>query len=325
MVAIIKKIIEFFGGEKAHITGTSGVEVDLGVKGYGCIPVIHGYRANGPIDAPTNVVAGDLVFGIGSRTWAGTGFTDHSTSAIHMVALENHSSSAQGTDFRILVTPVGSSHDGRKQMVQYLASPTGLRARMRLSGPDTGRLMFQTDEVGANTSVCAIPHAGMAANFQARDSHTPDFGRLFFEANATSNHRIVSDAGGNGVVRPVSVVVGSETSTTFSTDGSVTHHKGVRLGAASPKMMAKFFAVAAPPQGQTTVVAHGLDASKILGLHPIARQSSGVAVPPGVSFSPAGVQYEVRFDAQNVVVSMHPSNSSALVGAQVSVLVIYAL
>lgn len=320
-----QRIVLFFSSSQAYLSSSGGTEIDFGIKGYGCVPVIHGYRANGTEAFPTGVIAGDMVLGIGSRTWDGDGFTDHSTSAIHIVALENHTSTAHGTDFGIYVTPVGSTNANRKLAVQYLASPSGIRSRMRLSGPDSGRLMFQTDEVGANTSMCAVPHGGMAANYQARDSHTPNFGRLFFEANSSSGNRIVSDSGGTGVVQPINVTVGPETNATFNTDGSTTVHKGLRLGATSPKLMAKTVAGTLPQQGQSLTLAHGIDASKVVGLHPITRQASGAAVPPGVSFAPTGVQYEARCDAQNIVLSMHPTNSASLVGAAVSVLVLYSM
>lgn len=57
--------------------------------------------------------AGNLAGGAGSRPWTGAGWSDHSTAAYHLICSENHTATAQGTDFSIVVTPIGGDQSSR--------------------------------------------------------------------------------------------------------------------------------------------------------------------------------------------------------------------
>jgi hypothetical protein len=304
----------------------SALETDFSVFSWGANPVVHGYKAGGTQAAPLSIRAGEMVFGLGSRTWTGSSFTEHSTSAIHMVALEDHTSNAQGTDFRILVTPVGSSHEGRRMAVQYLASPTGMRCRMRLSGADAGRMMFQTDEVGANTSLGVVPHGGNASNIQARDSHTPNFGRVYLEANAVLGNRLVADAVGAGTLNPLHVDVGGRLAATFDRDGSTTHHNGTRMGADAPLLrVKKLTGTTASEMGGTALIPHGLPSSSIRDIRVIVRPAATQVdgVPPRCALGPAGREYGAYFGTNNVAVVNHPTNSANILSSEFTCLVTY--
>lgn len=296
------------------------------MRGYAVGPVIHGYMANGTKASPTSITSGQLVFGIGARPYAEAGFTAHSTSAIHMVATENHSGTNQGTDFRILVTPLGKTEADRITAVRYYAPSNGLRIRHRMHGTDTDRAKYQTDVDGENTSFIVIPAtSGLASNVQVRSSDTADFSRGYIQATNTAVE-LISDAGGSGTVRPWTFKVGATTTQTHNTDGSITHQAGTRLGSDAPSLrIKKLTGTTSGTAGATTSIAHGLTGANIRGIivevRPAADPTQGF--PPGVSFASPNRQYEAFFGGSNIAITTHPTNSSAILSSSFTVLVIY--
>lgn len=101
-------------GDLAHESEVGHTtELDFSQYGYGIGPVIHGRRAEGTKAAKTAPVATQLLWGIGSRPWTGSDWTEHSTAALHWIAEENISATNQGTRLRLLVTPVGTTWASR--------------------------------------------------------------------------------------------------------------------------------------------------------------------------------------------------------------------
>lgn len=104
-------------GDNLNVAGTSPVEVSLGVKNTGGgTAVFHYYFKPSGGGYPGN---GQLLGGAGSRPWAGSDWTAHSTAAYHLIATEAHTASAQGTDFAILATPIGSTESSRVQAARF--------------------------------------------------------------------------------------------------------------------------------------------------------------------------------------------------------------
>lgn len=207
-----------------YVERETGVEVDLGIRGYSVGPVLHGYRANGTKAAPTAITAGQLIFGLGARPYTGTAWSPHSTAAIHMVATETHTSSAQGTDFRILVTPKGSTEAARK--VALRVESTGQNAvtlfKTRLSGPLGERTYFQTDE-NASTSLGVLSPNGYASAlnvFGASDPANSPYLQVWARAG-DGEARLVSGATGSAAAMPIAVYVGAAKSMHLGTDGAV--------------------------------------------------------------------------------------------------------
>lgn len=104
-------------GKNLNLTGSDATEISLGVKNIGGgTAVFHYYYKSPTTSFPENNI---LVGGAGSRPWAGTDFSDHSTAAYHLVTTETHSSSSQGTDFRILATPIGGMQSDRIYVANF--------------------------------------------------------------------------------------------------------------------------------------------------------------------------------------------------------------
>jgi hypothetical protein len=313
--------------EPVIVEKEAGIECELGVRSFsGGPPVLHGYYANGTKLAPTPVTGGQMVLGIGARGWLGAAYAAHSTAAIHMVSTETHSATAQGTDFRILVTPIGKTHADRKTAVTYYAPATGLRARMRMHGTDNERTWFQTDEAGHNSSLTVVPNGdNLAANVQARDSDTADFHRVYLSSSAADGARIVSDAGGSDSPQDLKVTVGTTDCVTHHAAGTVTHHAGTKLGADAPILrVKKITGTTAATEGGTTSVAHGLTASRIRAIQVVVRTTAAPdeAIPPGFTAN-AGRQYDAYAGTSNVAVINHVTNSENILSAGFTALITY--
>lgn len=105
--------------QSTYVEGANGAEVDFGVRAYGNAPVLHGYLANGSKNAPSPVTNNQMVLGIGSRPWTGSGWAAHSTAAIHFITQEDHSETAQGTNVSVVCTPIGAAYSGRIKVAEF--------------------------------------------------------------------------------------------------------------------------------------------------------------------------------------------------------------
>ncbi|HAL21900.1 MAG TPA: hypothetical protein DCP40_04100 [Stenotrophomonas sp.] len=98
-------------------SGTDISEISLGIRNDGGgTPVLHYHFKHPTAGFPGD---GQLVGGAGSRPWTGGGYSDHSTAAYHLIATQGHTASAQGTDFRILATPLGATQSGRVYVANF--------------------------------------------------------------------------------------------------------------------------------------------------------------------------------------------------------------
>ncbi|MDX4957229.1 hypothetical protein [Delftia acidovorans] len=147
---------------------TDGAEIDVSSRGYASGPVMHGYRANGSKASPTAANNGDLLYGIGSRPYDGTQWSDHSTAAFHWLARENITPTAQGTTLRAVITPLGSAMSARQTAfdLEIDSASEGARFRVKAASTLKQRFYFQGFPAdGANTSLGVLP-SGAGGNSQ---------------------------------------------------------------------------------------------------------------------------------------------------------------
>jgi hypothetical protein len=76
----------------------------------------------------------------------------------------------------------------------------------------------------------------------------------------------------------------------------------------------------ASTQGGTATIAHGVDSTKIRSVFAVVLTASGVGVTQGDTGT--GLQVSVSFDATNVTVTNHPTNSSNVLSKSFKVLVL---
>lgn len=75
-------------------------------------------------------------------------------------------------------------------------------------------------------------------------------------------------------------------------------------------------------QGGTTSVAHGITSTGIKGISAVVFTASGVGVTAGNAST--GLQFSVSFDATNVTVTNHPTNSANILSKSFTLFVFTA-
>ena len=100
-------------GGMIHITGNDGVSsrITNDAYGTGAIPVYSTRAARGTAAAPTAIQSGDVIARFGFTGWDGTDFgaPGGAGCAIEAVAIENFTSSAQGTNIKLFTSPAGAN------------------------------------------------------------------------------------------------------------------------------------------------------------------------------------------------------------------------
>jgi hypothetical protein len=91
-----------------HIIGDSSNNT-IYVDRFGLSPGMLVRRANGTSSAPTQILAGQQLFGFGVRPWLTSGYATTSLGNFTFAAAENLSTTAGGTYFTIGTTPTGST------------------------------------------------------------------------------------------------------------------------------------------------------------------------------------------------------------------------
>jgi hypothetical protein len=96
------EVVKTDGVNQANITATT-----YGVDGGG---ILHGRYARGTESAPTGVLAGDIIAGIGGRAYhSGGAFQASSPASIHWVVSQDQTGTAYGSYLRFLTTPKNST------------------------------------------------------------------------------------------------------------------------------------------------------------------------------------------------------------------------
>ena len=75
----------------------------------------------------------------------------------------------------------------------------------------------------------------------------------------------------------------------------------------------------ASAQGGTATIAHGLDSSRIVSVSVVVKPTGSTGRLPGDSTS--GYEYSVNFDATNINIVNHASNSSGILSKPLSVFI----
>lgn len=222
------------------MTGPLTVEgenyADIMIRAYGNSgdgAVFHGNQALGTKAAPLPPSAGTPIFGIGARPWTGTQWAAHSTAAIHMFARENVSNTAQGTSFRIAVTPLGGTWSNRIPAVAFECDGVGQGARWRakFSGATQAQRSFVQDASGAPTAfgVLSGGASGSSAAVNCFSRSDPDNSPYVqLAANeATGVCRVYSGTLGTAPVLPLVLGAGEAVhALTIETSGNVLATRG---------------------------------------------------------------------------------------------------
>lgn len=94
-------------------------------------------------------------------------------------------------------------------------------------------------------------------------------------------------------------------------------------GANAPSVkMKKVTGTTPAAEGTPVNIPHGLNGSKILGIHAKVEHAVDSGMTPGHATFP-GYQYDAYWNATNVVVYIHASNSENILSKNITVLIIY--
>ncbi|MCO6057291.1 hypothetical protein NG726_11480 [Pseudomonas sp. MOB-449] len=101
-----------------------------------------------------------------------------------------------------------------------------------------------------------------------------------------------------------------------------------QLGDTAPAIkQKKLTGTTAAAESGSTVIAHGLTGSKILSVHVhVAYSSVNTGMPPGMDAGKgvgAGYEYSWFFDATNVTIKLHPTNSENILSKGIIILITY--
>jgi hypothetical protein len=198
-----------------HVVGANGTNARIHQDTYGTNPIYAQRQAEGTAASPTATINTRAIGFWGASGYGATGFPSLSSGAMIFSATENFTDSAQGTNFRVQITPNGSA----TRSTVLTADSTGLAVTGALSSTTganfatssgsvgigtaspsrpldvRGSLGMQVNEDNAGTKVISIRSdfagAGPAINVTTNDP-------LLFLTNATERARI--DSSGNLLV-----------------------------------------------------------------------------------------------------------------------------
>jgi hypothetical protein len=221
-------------GDDLFVEKEGGTEVDLGVRGYNVGPVMHGYRAGGTKTAPTALPSGSLIYGLGGRPHTGSGWTAHSTAAIHFLTTEAQSLTNQGSALQFMVTPQGKTHLDRIVGLRLEGNVDGAgRIISRFSGAVSGRTMVQTDENPGSTSLAVLPKGALAGGANLTVWAREDISqseRVYIECTNGGESAIVADRSGAVPFAPLGFWVGGGKRLQINTDGKVLFPREALVG-----------------------------------------------------------------------------------------------
>lgn len=279
--------------EREWAPGT--VEADLSNVGYGTGPVIHGRRTDGTKAAPTAAPAG-LIWGIGSRPYTGTKWTEHSTAAIHWVAPRAMSDADQETFMRFHATPAGKTNADRVGVLDIAAADGGGRLEADFSSAtQLARTLFRTNVAGQGTSVGAVPRVDTAAAqwnaFGRADPTNSPYGALKATASAVD---VI--AGGTGTAPPVPLhlTIGATRAVSVGIDGVID-----RL--AVPKARALKSATTSVPNATYTAVPYETEVADNDGMYDPAAPTRLTARTAGTFRVTATVMFASNATGDRIV------------------------
>jgi hypothetical protein len=137
-------------GVMLHITGNNNVASSIYNDGVNRNPNFIGRRYNGTAQEPTQILANDVITRFSGQGYALGGFSGAASATISLDALENFTLENQGTEIKILTTPLGANS---RSLVARFNNQLGLSLKkITLEGSTSGTIAVQAAATaGANT------------------------------------------------------------------------------------------------------------------------------------------------------------------------------
>lgn len=257
---------------------------------------VHGKTARGSIASPAAVQNDDLLWGIGTRSYDGTGYTDHSSAAIYWRAGENFSSTNHGTYMSYVFTPIGSAWTSRSEHLWMLvpSSSEGLRLQADFTNStQKARALFQTHTANSDTSVGAVPNgtATKAAlnTFNNSDPTNAAYTQIYADGSYSA---LISGVTGTGTALPLRIGVGANNVLETNTTGQVT---SLRI----PTAQVYHSTTQSIGNASHTAVVFDSEAYDTASLHSTSSNTSRITVPvAGIYRFTASVEFASNASGQ---------------------------
>lgn len=143
-------------GAMLHVTGQLNQASRIYLDGNGNFTSIIGRRWNGSVATATQVLAGEDVLRIGSTAQTDTGMPSTSMAQIKFVAIENQTTSTQGSQIQFIVTTPGTPASTRVVGLVINANSVdipGPVSRLVMYGDNTGTVTLKTAAIAGSTVI----------------------------------------------------------------------------------------------------------------------------------------------------------------------------
>lgn len=198
-------------GAMLHLTGNPNIATRFYIDGNGEYGAIVGRRWNGNVAAPTQVLAGQDVLRINSTAATnlnGGNVGNVAMAQMRFTALENQTSTAQGSSITFTVTPIGSAASARVDVANVTVANGITATKFTTAGnitagnvsatTFTGNLVGNvTGTVGTATNLTAATSilAGSLTIDPANINKTSSSTQTFTLTGLTTSHKIVITSG----------------------------------------------------------------------------------------------------------------------------------
>jgi hypothetical protein len=149
-------------GVMLHITGQPNTFASQYIDGVNNFPNYIGRRYNGNSTSPTQILTGNTIVRFSGQGYPTDGFTSGASGSIGLDALEDFTTTNQGTIWRFLLNPVGGN---TRQQVANIAVATGVSAtQFNTAGNVTANNIVATGAVTSNSKTAGIGYRLGAGN-----------------------------------------------------------------------------------------------------------------------------------------------------------------
>lgn len=179
-------------GAMLHVTGQTGDPCRLYYDGNGNYVSWVARRWNGNIVAPTQVLAGEDVLRINATAATDAGVGNVAMVQISALALENQTTTAQGSKLNFIVTPVGQPAANRVEVANITVA-NGVSAT-KFTGNLTGNVTG-TATTATNLAAATGILAGTISIDPASVGGTTSSTQTFTLTGLTTNHKVVITSG----------------------------------------------------------------------------------------------------------------------------------
>ena len=146
-------------GTMLHLTGQPDEQCRFYIDGNGNYASIVGRRWNGSVASPTQVLAAQDVLRINATAATDAGVGNVAMAQISFTALENQTTTSEGSSITLTVTPVGSAASARVDALVVKATGIELPtagSTVKLSGSSSGTITVQA-AAAAGTNTITLP------------------------------------------------------------------------------------------------------------------------------------------------------------------------